>query len=255
MHFNILYLLAFFERKFLLHSSLSFPCSGTNKSVFVQLLLLLRLRDTCEGWNKKLNSWTRSRVAFFEVLKVRGMTAFSLKIFKSTVKEIESSHLQRSNYFWFSAFMSLLKKRNFVSLLIDFLLAVMMMMKNKIKFLNENEIFHFKILRPRRPPQEEKCSIDFETVARQRQQPHWIGKNYNYNASSDNAEVHRASRDETSSNKHNFSIIIVDSIRLGRMANVQHLQNASPSRAASNKQLVVAHIATLKPDYNLTINL
>lgn len=44
--------------------------------------------------------------------------------------------------------------------------------------------------------------------------------------------------------KHNFSIIIADYIRLGRMANVQHSQKQASTilnRAASNKQLVVAY--------------
>lgn len=89
---------------------------------------------------------------------------------------------------------------------------------------------------------EEKCSIDFETVARQRQQPLIeSAKSYNYNATRDNSEVRgeaeRGPRADEQA-KHNFSIIIADSIRLGRgLANVQHLQRQptsfSPNRAGS----------------------
>lgn len=79
----------------------------------------------------------------------------SNRLTKAPKKEMESSHLQRSNYWRFPCLTSLNQTRNF-RFLIDFLLLPLKKSKN----------FHFKIPRDRDDHKKKSASrFDFETVS------------------------------------------------------------------------------------------
>jgi hypothetical protein len=136
-----------------------------------------------------------------------------------------------------------------------------MMMKNKMKFLTKNKCFRsiFSISKFRDREYHKKKSA--RSISKS-----WM-KLLQESTSSIKSEIviimqaaimlrwNCSNYQPSYQRKHNFSIIIVDYIRLGRMANVQHSQKLeSPSRAASNKQWLLRISQTSKPDYNLTIN-